>query len=117
MLLLCLLTLATVFSNQSNGFLTINDDKIELILNSNVTKQDLIRIKTKLKEADIKIKFKNTKFYLFGGLQSLKFKVSTKTGDYVGSASHVLLTQDSKFGFFINRDPKAEISFKVGCLD
>ena len=53
MLLLCLLTLTTVFNNKSNDFLTINDDKIELILNSNVTKQDLIRIKAKLKEVDV----------------------------------------------------------------
>jgi len=86
-------------------WLTITDERIELIFNSEMKSDDLDLIQKKLAEKNITIDFTKEEYDKEGYLMKVTFEVDCNDG-FSGSASSRWLTKRSNLGFY--RDYRSE---------
>ena len=99
------------FNNTTDRWLSIDDDRVQLIFNSEMESQDLAEIKAKLAEVNISINYVDQSYDDKGKLMKIGFEVDCNDG-FSGSATSRKLTRWSRVGFF--RDYKSTTSFGTG---
>ncbi|MBC7851525.1 MAG: hypothetical protein H7Y31_17405 [Chitinophagaceae bacterium] len=77
----------------------ISKDRVEVIFNSKLDLDQVIKIKSDLSAKNIELKFLRLEFTEAGKLIGIKFTVDFKDG-HKGGAANVKLNEDSRFGFY-----------------
>ena len=93
-----------------------NENRIEVLFTTAMTKDSLEKIQSSLKEKNIRLDYLETKFDEGGHLTGLSFKVDCGDG-YAGESGRNDLKQIKRFGFFRDYTQNADPPFAVGVLD
>lgn len=112
------LTLIIVLSNfvtKSFNVTNKTGDKIEAFFSHKLDFNDVAKIKLDLSQKEVIINYQLLQFDDTGKLKAIEFNVISE-GVYRGKGASKILTDDSKFGFAIDRSPEAPVYFRVGSL-
>lgn len=92
-------------------FISRNDEKVEVYFDNSLNFNDLVKTKLELVQKDIILNYESLEFNKEGKLTLIGFSVKSE-GKYCGSGKTSDLS--TKYGFIIDKNPKADIYFQVG---
>lgn len=93
-----------------------NNERIEVIFNSTLKFNDLVKIKLDMAEKGISLMYRELKFNKNGKLISIDFKVDCNDG-FSGSAHQNSLSTQSKIGFYRDYSDNTSSPFGTGRID
>jgi hypothetical protein len=94
-----LLACSPLFSQEKYTEFVINKEIIEVNFNGKVKFEDLVQLKSELKNVGITLEYKELKFNDQNRLQDISFIVVSESG-FSGSAKKRQLTNDDTIGFY-----------------
>ena len=102
-------------TNDPTQALSFENDKLEVNFTRHLQFNDLVKLKLDLANRGISIDYVMLEFDEYKGLEAIKFTVDCNDG-FSGGGKNLMVTNDSKYGFFRDYNENAETPFGTGKL-